>query len=201
MSGVRCDRILAPTTWVALLLLLGGATLGLKAAVIPAKAMLAQRLLSSAWRRAQAGELAPRPWSWADAWPVARLQLPDAAHVVLAGTEGSALAFAPAWVPASAAPGSVGTTVIAAHRDTHFRGLERLAVGDSVHVQTAEGTTVTYRVSATEVHNLRRAPLLTLREDGQQHLALITCYPFDTLRADPTQRYVVWARAQPDPPG
>ncbi|MEO0422855.1 MAG: class GN sortase [Pseudomonadota bacterium] len=189
------------TTGVALCALLGGVVVGLQAAVIPAKAVLAQHLLSDAWRRAQAGEVAPTPWSWADAWPVARLQLPDAAHVVLAGNEGSALAFAPAWVPASAPPGAPGTTVIAAHRDTHFRGLERLEVGDAVTVQTAAGTTVTYEVSATEVHNLRRSPLLALREDGERHLALITCYPFDTLQADPTRRYVVWARATGSEPG
>jgi sortase A len=40
---------------------------------IPAKACLAQVLLERAWHRALDGESAPRPWSWADTWPVARI--------------------------------------------------------------------------------------------------------------------------------
>ncbi len=180
---------------VAAVTLFGAGIVGLQAAVIPAKAVLAQVLLRDAWARAQDGQQAPRPWSWADAWPVALLRLPAAEHIVLAGTEGSALAFAPAWVAASARPGEVGTTVIAAHRDTHFRGLDTLQVGDLLTLQAVAGAAVSYQVLGTEVHDLSRSPLLTLREDGQRYLALVTCFPFDAISANTSQRYVVWARA------
>jgi sortase A len=45
-------------------------------AYIYAKAQLAQVLLERAWQRALAGEAAPKPWPWADTWPVARLEAP-----------------------------------------------------------------------------------------------------------------------------
>lgn len=176
-------------------LLFGAVAVGLQAAAIPAKAALAQVLLRDAWLRAQEGERAPRPWAWADAWPVAHLRLPRGEYIVLAGTQGSALAFAPTWVQASAPPGAAGTTVIAAHRDTHFQGLGALRVGDRLTLGTAIGEVVAYRVLGAEVHDLARNPLLTLREDGQRYLVLVTCYPFAGTATASSQRYVVWARA------
>ena len=38
---------------------------------IVAKARLAQYLLQRAWIRALSGEANPKPWPWADTWPVA----------------------------------------------------------------------------------------------------------------------------------
>src|SRR5690348_18392875 len=42
-----------------------------------AKAELAQILLARAWQRTLAGEAEALPWSWADTWPVARLEAPE----------------------------------------------------------------------------------------------------------------------------
>lgn len=166
-----------------------------RALAVPVKAQLAQWLLQRAWARSAAEQGAlVRPWSWADAWPVARLRVGDAEHIVLAGTEGSALAFAPAWLAGTAPVGTPGTTVIAAHRDTHFRGLQRVRPGDLIEVQTVRGEVWRYRVGRPEIRDTRNGPLV-LRDDGQRHLALVTCYPFDGLHPGGPLRYVLWATA------
>src|ERR1700687_268733 len=46
------------------------------AALIHAKAIVAQRLIASAWAQARGGGPARRPWPWADMRPIARMRLP-----------------------------------------------------------------------------------------------------------------------------
>jgi sortase A len=182
----------------ALLLLVPAVGLALHALHLPVKAAMAQWLLMRAWEQAQRSDVRPRPWPWADAWPVARLSLAGVHHVVLAGTEGSALPFAPGWMTASAAPGTAGTSVIAAHRDTHFRGLGTLAAGDRIGVTLADGRQRDYRVTGAQIHDAR-GPGLLLADDGVPRLALVTCYPLDGLDPGSPWRYVVWAEAPPAP--
>ena len=54
-----------------------GAVLALQGAWIPAKARIAQVLLELAWQQSliSGGEKTVKPWSWADTWPVARLEV------------------------------------------------------------------------------------------------------------------------------
>jgi sortase A len=104
---------------------------------IYAKAELAQHLLQRAWARTLAGERAVKPWPWADTWPVARIRLP--AHgidlIVLDGVSGRTLAFGPGHMPGTPLPGRAGVTVIAGHRDTHFRFLRDVQAGDEILVE------------------------------------------------------------------
>jgi sortase A len=124
--------------------LLGGALalwgLG-SAGYIHAKAALAQVLLRDAWERAQSGHAMPRPWPWADTWPVARMRVPRLAvdQIVLAGASGRTLAFGPALAPAGAAIGAEGAAVLSGHRDTHFAFLRELVAGDRVWLDTPQG--------------------------------------------------------------
>ena len=69
-----------------------------ESAYIEAKAWLAQDLLEDAWAKTLGGAQQVKPWSWADTWPVARLQAPDLNidRIVLAGASGRTLAFGPA---------------------------------------------------------------------------------------------------------
>ena len=66
-----------------------------------------------------------KPWSWADTWPVARIEVKrlDASAIVLAGSSGQALAFGPGHVELTPDAGERGVAVYSAHRDTHFRFL------------------------------------------------------------------------------
>ena len=161
-----------------------------------AKAELAQYLIADAWTRQLESGTPHKPWPWADTVPVARLRLGEQEPlVVLAGTSGQALAFGPGLHEASALPGeelagSPRTTVIAAHRDTHFRGLGKLHTGALVQLQGRDGIWRGYRVRGARVVDSRRETMPIYAEEG---VLLVTCYPFDALAAGGPLRYLVYA--------
>lgn len=161
---------------------------------LPAKAELAQHLLNHAWQRTTNGDAAARPWPWADTHPIARLTLPDSTEplTVLAGASGRNLAFAPAWLDGSAEPGADGVTVIAGHRDTHFRALATLAAGDELTLERPDGSVLKYEVAALDVVDSARAEL---RLDADESIVvLVTCWPFEAVTVGGSWRYVVTAR-------
>ena len=162
---------------------------------IYAKAALAQALLHSAWTRSQDSGMPVQPWPWADMHPVARLIAPgrDADVLVLSGASGRTLAFGPAVVSGSANPGSPGNSVITAHRDTHFRFLQRISAGDTLVVEGRDGARRHFRVRRTYVADFRA--LNIPRETPQPTLTLVTCYPFDAINPGGPLRYVVVAEA------
>ncbi|NIW85384.1 MAG: class GN sortase [Gammaproteobacteria bacterium] len=159
---------------------------------IQAKAVLAQHLLQRAWDRTLADGEIHRPWPWADHWPVARIR--SARHgvdwIVLEGDSGHVLAFAPGHHPRSALPGEGDVLVISGHRDTHFRFLKRVRLGDTIEVETPEGR-FAYEVDDFRVVSASKARIRT-GETGEL-LMLVTCYPFDSPIAGARMRYVVTA--------
>jgi sortase A len=159
------------------------------------KAWLAQQLIERAWETAVAGTEAPRPWPWADTTPIARLVLEDgriAPLFVLAGASGQALAFGPAHVSASAAPGTRDNVVLAGHRDTHFAFLEALVPGDVLILETRDAA-LRYAVEHIETVHESRVDLL--ERTGEAELTLLTCFPFGAVIPGGPLRYVVHARA------
>ena len=179
---------------VALLLALGGWQFA-RGAWIQAKAWLAQVLIAQAWQRALAGERNAKPWAWADTWPVARLSIPSLGieRYVLEGSDGAALAFGPGHLHGTALPGEGGNSVIGGHRDTHLAFLRALRAGDEIVVETRDGRRLRYVVRDARV--LDRRDLWIAGQEGPARLTLVTCYPFDALRAGGAQRYVVSAYA------
>jgi sortase A len=178
---------------VALLLALAGTWQVASAGWIHAKAALAQHLIASAWNGARDGGPSRRPWPWADMRPVARLTVPARGIdlYVLDNADGRALAFGPAHVSGTAAPGSPGNAVIVAHRDTHFAFLRHLAVDDEIDVEGARGVIARYRVRDVSVVDKEETRVLEPADSPL--LTLITCYPFDALRPGTRLRYVVVA--------
>lgn len=160
---------------------------------LPTKSWAAQVLLRSAWAEVRTGTPNSRPWPWADTWPVARLEAIGGMVdlIVLSGGSGRTLAFGPGHLEASAEPGASGNTVIVGHRDTHFRFLAELELGDSLEMELADGRRHGYRVADIDVMDARNAGI-ALDADSDQ-LTLVTCYPFDAARAGGPLRYVVTA--------
>jgi sortase A len=179
---------------VAALALAGAAVFG-HGAYILVKAEVAQVLLGRAWARTQGGEAEVRPWSWADTWPVARLEAPrqGADMIVLEGASGAVLAFGPGHLAGSAAPGEPGNVVIAGHRDTHFELLRDLEVGNELWLESAAGVRRHYRVDSARV--VEDDDVSVLEPTGEDVLTLVTCYPFDTVVPGGPLRYVVRAVA------
>jgi sortase A len=173
---------------------LGAASVG-NGLYIYAKARVAQALLHSAWAKTQASGTAVKPWPWADTNPIARLQAPaqDADLLVLAGASGRTLAFGPGHLDGSAAPGDSGNAVITAHRDTHFRFLERVARGEPLIIERADGSQRHFAVRRIYVADFRE--LKIPRDTAVPTLTLVTCYPFDAINPGGPLRYVVVAEA------
>ena len=178
---------------LSVLLLVAGLVQGGRGAWIFAKAELAQVLLRRSWADTQTGSERVRPWPWADAWPVARIILPDGDHIVLGGASGRNLAFAPGHLDGTSLPGGSGTCVIAGHRDTHFAILEDLVKGDPVQLEDASGNVSSYRVAATAV--VDESETAVLAETTGPSLVLITCWPFHSVNPGGRFRYVVWAES------
>jgi sortase A len=180
-------RLIAP-----LILALFGLILFGQGAYIHAKALLAQILLERAFDATVATGHPTKPWSWADTWPVARIEVKriGASAIVLSGSSGQALAFGPGHVELTPDAGERGVAVYSAHRDTHFKFLQNVAVGDEIDVTRSDGKTFRYRADSTSVVRFDASGIDPLA-DGYQ-LVLSTCWPFDALTSGP-DRYLLHA--------
>ena len=185
-----------PTAAAAILCLTGLVLFG-QGVWIHAKALLAQILLERAFAASLARGEPVKPWSWADTWPVARIEVPRLARseIALAGASGQALAFGPGHVERTPEPGEPGTSVFAAHRDTSFAFLGEVRVGDEVRVTRRDGRTLRFRVTGTSVAPWD-ASGIDPAADGR-HLVLATCWPLDATVAGPL-RYLVHAELADD---
>ena len=180
-------RFIAPVV-----LALAGFILFSQGAYIHAKALVAQILLQRAFTETIATGHPTKPWSWADTWPVARIEVKriGASAIVLAGSSGQALAFGPGHVELTPDAGERGVAVYSAHRDTHFRFLRNVAIGDEIDVTRSDGRIFRYRADATSVVRFDASGIDPLA-DGYE-LVLSTCWPFDALTSGP-DRYLLHA--------
>lgn len=107
------------------------------------------------------------------------------------GTDERVLSRGAGVVEGTALPGSNGNVAIAAHRDTHFRALKDLALGDVIELELLDRTQ-TYIVTGLSV--VEPADVHVLADTGEPVLTLVTCYPFYFVGHAP-QRFIVRARA------
>jgi len=187
MTGDIMSRLISP-----LVLALVGLILFGDGAYIHAKAWLAQVLLERALDRSVATGEAVKPWSWADTWPVARIEVKriGASAIVLAGTSGQALAFGPGHIDQTVDAGERGIAVYAAHRDTHFRFLRNVAIGDVIEITRSDGKHFRYRADASSVVRFDAWGIDVATQDFE--LVLTTCWPFDAVTPGP-ERYILHA--------
>lgn len=161
-------------------------------AYIPAKALLAQVLLQHAFAETIATGRITKPWRWADTWPIARIEVKriHASAIVLEGSSGQALAFGPGHVELTPNAGERGVAVYAAHRDTHFRFLRNVAIGDEIDVTRSDGKTFRYRADGSSVVRFDNSGIDPLSKGYE--LVLSTCWPFGALTSGP-DRYLLHA--------
>jgi sortase A len=177
---------------VSILSITAGAIMLGKASWITMKAEVAQVLLDRAFTQSVATGQPVKAWNWADTWPVAELRIPtlNARAIVLNGASGEALAFGPAWLTETAKPGEKGTSVISAHRDTHFEFLQHAKIGDAIAITRADGLTFTYRITKTRIADATNSGIT--RHTPGHNLVLTTCWPFNALTQG-KERYIVEA--------
>jgi sortase A len=158
-----------------------------------AKAQLAQVLLERAFSESILEGKPVKAWSWADTYPVARIKINriNAEAIVLNGSSGEAMAFGPALINETARPGTRGTSVMAAHRDTHFSFLKNVRVGDLIELQRDDGLSFTYRATNKRIVDWNKSGIDA--HAAGFNLVLATCYPFDAITHGP-QRFIVEAQ-------
>lgn len=176
------------------LAIIGGATAA-TAAIVPIEAEVKQMLLEHAFvQTVQSGEV-QKPWDGADMHVVGKLHHPrlnESAVVLSAGTI-EAMRAGPTLVPGSADIGAPGTSVIAAHRDTHFAFLQHVKKGDILRAAGGDGQMRGYRVSRVQIVHADNFSVATGVKDNR--LVLSTCYPFGSMRGGKL-RYVVHAERE-----
>ena len=175
---------------IAALALYGVALVG-DGLYLKTKAELSQVLLKRAFAAELRGEDA-KPWPWADFTTEAEVSAPRLGKqaIVLAGASGEALAFGPAWLTNTPQPGDEGTSVIAAHRDTHFRWLKDLKPGDEIKVTRRDGKVLSFKAGEGRVAPWDQSGIDASAQG--HHLVLATCWPFGATERGPL-RYIVEA--------
>ena len=173
------------------LLLAAGVWATSQGAYIYLKASLAQYLIRSSWQQSLNERADIKPWPWADTWPVARLIVPKLGVdvYVLAGDSGRTLAFGPGYRFGSAFPGDKGNTIVSAHRDTHFKFLKNLAVGDELILQNKRGVIKQFQVMDMKIVEVDNYTVSMQFDEAV--LTLVTCYPFDAMLPGTRKRYIV----------
>jgi LPXTG-site transpeptidase (sortase) family protein len=122
---------------------------------------------------------------------VARLEAPAVglAATVLEGSDEGTLARAAGHIETTAMPGEAGNIGIAGHRDTTFRPVRSLKMGDTLALTTADHR-FEYRISKTMI--VEPEDVYVLDPTPQPTLTLVTCYPFTFIGHAP-QRFIVRA--------
>jgi sortase A len=109
--------------------------------------------------------------------------------LVVEGADDDELKVAPGHIRGTAFPGGVGNIGIAGHRDTFFRPLRNIRLGDVITLATRDRK-FQYRVASTEV--VRPRDVGVLNRTAQETLTLVTCYPFSFVGSAP-KRFIVHA--------
>jgi sortase A len=160
-----------------------------------AKAWLAEQFIERAWQASLEGESKVRPWPWADTWPIAEIHVPrlNIRQIILSGDSGRVLAFGAGFNESSALPGEPGLSIISGHRDTSFNFLKNIQEGDKLIIKNEQEVT-TYTVEELAIVDQRYFQIDN-QQMKEQHpsILLVTCYPFDALRAGGNKRFVVLA--------
>jgi sortase A len=110
--------------------------------------------------------------------------------IVIEGADRAELASGPGHLVDSAMPGSRGNCVIAGHRDTQFRVLRKVEIGENISIER-DGRTFLYRVTDRRV--VAPTDTRSLDPTSTPTLTLVTCYPFYYVGPAP-KRFVVRAK-------
>lgn len=116
--------------------------------------------------------------------PVLDLELP-----VFQGTGSNELKKGVGHFIQSVLPGEMDNTVLSGHRDTVFRKIGDLTIGDLLIVETSAGV-FTYEVSGTRIVDKDDRTVIVPTEHAV--LTMTTCYPFTYVGPAP-ERYIVSA--------
>ena len=120
---------------------------------------------------------------------IPRLKLSE---VVASGEDDKTLKVALGHLLDTPLPWAQGNSVLAAHRDTHFRPLRDIRQGDLVRLKTRKGV---FEYSVKDTMIVAPTDVWVMAPSEERRLTLITCYPFNYVGSAP-QRFIVTAEAK-----
>lgn len=88
-------------------------------------------------------------------------------------------------------PGDQGQIVLSGHRDTVFRKLGELKIGDLLKMEMPYGS-YSYEIIDTKIVKSDDTSIITLQHEKEE-LILTTCYPFSYVGNAP-KRYIIYAK-------
>ena len=123
--------------------------------------------------------------------PIGELVIPRVrlSSIVLHGSDAQTLRHGPGHLENTPVPGEHGNVAIAGHRDTFFRQLREVKMGDDVFMNTPRGR---FRYQVTSAQVVAPHDISVLDHTDDDVITLITCYPFWVLGPAPN-RFVVRA--------
>jgi len=110
--------------------------------------------------------------------------------IVVQGDSRASLRHAVGHMPKSALPGEWGNVALAGHRDTFFRPLRAIRLGDEIQFKTARRS-LRYVVESIEI--VAPNDIQVLEPSTGRDLTLLTCFPFYFVGPAP-KRFIVRAR-------
>jgi LPXTG-site transpeptidase (sortase) family protein len=127
------------------------------------------------------------------AW-VARLEAPTVQMkaTVLEGSDDRTLDRGAGHIEDTPLPGQPGNIGIAGHRDTIFRPLKHIQIGDPLNLTTRDRI-YHFRISSTSIVGPKDVHVLD--PTNEPTLTLVTCYPFEFIGRAP-RRFIVQARLE-----
>jgi sortase A len=137
------------------------------------------------------GSARPSPSAPAAGTLLGRLEAPSVqlSAALLEGSDDGTLSRGAGHIEDTALPGQGGNIGIAGHRDTVFRPVRHLHVGDALSLTTTDRI-YRYRISKTSIVGPDDVYVLDPTRDPT--LTLVTCYPFEFVGHAP-KRFIVQA--------
>jgi sortase A len=123
---------------------------------------------------------------------IGRLEAPSVkmSAAVLEGSDDATLSRGAGHIEDTPFPGQAGNVGIAGHRDTVFRPLRNIQVGDSLQLRTADAL-YRYKISKTLI--VGPDDVYVLDPTAKPTLTLVTCFPFEYIGHAP-KRFIVQAQ-------
>jgi len=174
-----------------LLLIVGIVALGYVAYILVGAAYFQARESRKLYRATSEPAVGAAPRIVAEGDVIGQIDVPrlGLSAIVVQGDSDDVLRRAVGHVPETALPGQSGNISLAGHRDTIFRPLRDIKIGDLISLKTPAGD-YAYRVNSTEV--VRPTDTDILQSHGENELTLITCFPFYFIGHAPN-RFIVRA--------
>jgi len=117
---------------------------------------------------------------------IPRLRFSEA---VAEGDDDRTLKTAIGHLPDTPLPWTSGNSVFAGHRDTHFRALRNVRIGDQFRLRTPRGV---FEYLVADKLIVSPEDVSVLAGGSERRLTLVTCYPFSYIGKAP-QRFIVIA--------